>query len=111
MTSHSLPGSAALTSDILDQLFSDCAELEARIVAIRQAIEKLEPAVDAGLVTADHLMNLAFRVENAEHGLIAIAHQVSDTATTMIQRRKVVDAARWQQATEILSALPETTRN
>ena len=111
MTSQSPRGTSALTSDDLDQLFSDCAELEARIVSIRHAMEKLEPAVDAGLVTAEHLMNLAFRVENAERGLIAVGHQVNDTATSMIRRHEAIEAARWRRSTDAFAAMPSRTRN
>lgn len=73
--------------DVLDRLFHECAELETLIGSIRQKMDELGPAVNSGLVTAEHLMNLAFRVENAEHGMIAIAHQISDTATAVIDRR------------------------
>lgn len=84
---HPLP--SALTSDDLDQLFVDCADLEQLVASIRQAIDRLGPAVDNGLVTAEHLMNLAFHIENTEQGLIAIAHQIGDTATTLIDRRRL----------------------
>lgn len=90
-TIHPIPSprsKEALAGDALDQLFLDCADLETLLASIRQAVEKLGPAADTGLVTAEHLMNLAFRIENAERGLIAIAHQVGDTATTIIDRRR-----------------------
>ena len=80
------------TSESLDRLFLECAELEALVASIRQTVVGLDPAVDSGLVTAEHLMNLAFRIENAEHGLIAIAHQVSDVAMTAIDRRRAARA-------------------
>lgn len=54
---HPLP--SALSGDDLDQLFLDCADLEKLVASIRQVTDKLAPAVDAGLVTAEHLMNLA----------------------------------------------------
>lgn len=89
MTSTITHLASALSGEALDKLFLDCADLEQLISSIRQTVEKLGPAVDKGLVTPEHLMNLAFRIENAERGLIAVAHQVSDTATTMIDRRRM----------------------
>ncbi|MGI9489445.1 MAG: hypothetical protein ACR2RF_26870 [Geminicoccaceae bacterium] len=88
MTSNIHPLPSAFSGDDLDQLFLDCADLEQLVASIRQAIDKLGPAVDSGLVTTEHLMNLAFRIENTEQGLIAIAHQIGDTATTVIDRRR-----------------------
>ena len=82
-----------LTGNTLDQLFHDCTELETLITSIRQTIGKLDLAVESGLLTAEHLLNLAFRVERAEHGLIAIANQIDDTATGLIQRRQLAMAA------------------
>jgi hypothetical protein len=78
--------------DALDRLFSECAELETLVTTIRRTMDALDPAVDTGLVTPEHLMNLAFRIENAEHGLIAIANQIGQMATTVIKRRKAVGA-------------------
>ncbi|MEL6963961.1 MAG: hypothetical protein AAFO01_14500 [Pseudomonadota bacterium] len=72
----------------LDRLFLDCAKLESLVSSIKQTMDRLDPAVDSGMVTAEHLMNLAFRIENAERGLIAIAHQIGDTASSVIDRRK-----------------------
>ncbi len=89
MTSNIHPFDSALSGEALDKLFLDCASLESLLSSVRQAVEKLGPAVDSGLVTPEHLMALAFRIENAERGLIAIAHQISDTATTMIDRRRM----------------------
>jgi hypothetical protein len=74
--------------EALDELFHECAELETLVASIRQTMSDLNPAVDTGLVTPEHLMNLAFRVENAEHGLIAIARQINDMANTVIKRCK-----------------------
>ena len=81
--------SAPHSGDALDRLFLDCSELETLVISIRQAIDALDPAVESGFVTAEHLMNLAFRIENAEHGLIAIAHQIGNTAEAVIERRRV----------------------
>lgn len=90
MPSKPSPASLPFSGDMLDQLFLDCAALETLVVSIRQAMAELNPAVDSGVVTAEHLMNLAFRIENAEHGLITIAHQISDTATSVIDRHKLL---------------------
>lgn len=76
------------TGDTLDRLFLDCAELEGLVASILQVIDRLSPAVESGLVTAEHLMNLAYRVEAAERGLVTIAHQIDNTASAMIQRRQ-----------------------
>ena len=89
MPSKPSPASLPFTGAMLDQLFSDCAALETLVASIRQAMSELNPAVDSGAVTAEHLMTLAFRIENAERGLITIAHQISDTATNVIDRRKM----------------------
>ncbi len=75
--------------DALDQLFLDCSELEGLVASILQAVGALKPALDSGLLTAEHLMHLAYRIEAAERGLIAVAHHVSDTATSVIQQRYV----------------------
>lgn len=80
------------TSDALDRLFLDCAALETLIAAIRDGIDHLDPGVDSGRVTTEHLMNLAFRIEAAEHGMLAIAHQISDTAISVIERHQRVSA-------------------
>lgn len=74
------------TGDALDQLFLDCAELEGLVASILQAIDGLSPAVDSGLVTAEHLMNLTYRIEAAERGLITVAHQIGDTVDSVVQR-------------------------
>ncbi len=89
MTSTLHPLASSLSSDDLDRLFLDCADLEQLVASIRLALDKLGPAIDSGLVTAEHLMNLAFRIENTERGLIAIAHQIGDNATTLIDRRRM----------------------
>ena len=89
MPSKPSPASLPFSSDTLDQLFSDCATLETLVASIRQAMAELNPGVDSGAVTAEHLMNLAFRIENAERGLITVAHQISDTATSVIDHRKL----------------------
>lgn len=89
MTSKIHPIPSPLSGDALDKLFLDCADLETLVASIRQVVDKLGPAVDSGLVTAEHLMNLAYRIENAERGLIAIALQIGDTATTLIDRRRM----------------------
>ena len=89
MPSPALSMPSPLTGDSLDRLFHDCAELETLVASIKQTIGDLDPAVDSGLVTAEHLMNLAFRIENAERGLIAIAHQIGETAATVVHRRKM----------------------
>lgn len=112
--SYSIPSPPAddtLADNTLDRLFHECAELETLITSIRQTIDRLDPAVDSGLVTAEHLMNLAYRVENAEHGLIAIAHQISDTATAVIQRRNITAAVRWSDSTVARERTPKTTIN
>ena len=88
MTSNVHPLPSALTGDDLDQLFLDCAELETLLASIRQVVEKLGPSIGSGVVTAEHLMNLAFRIENAERGLIEIAHQVGDSASIMADRQR-----------------------
>lgn len=88
MTSKPRSASSPFAGETLDRLFLDCAELETLVSSIRQAMDRLDPAVDSGFVTAEHLMNLAFRIENAERGLIAIAHQIGDTASDVIDRRK-----------------------
>jgi len=92
MTSKPRLAASPFSGDMLDRLFLDCAALETLVTSIRQSMDALDPAVDSGFVTADHLMNLAFRIENAERGLITIAHQISDTATTVIDRRKMAAA-------------------
>lgn len=92
MTSKPKFGPSQSDSDALDRLFFDCAELETLVASIRQSINALDPAVGSGRVTTEHLMNLAFRIENAEHGLIAISHQIGDAATTVIDRRKATAA-------------------
>ncbi|MEZ5932317.1 MAG: hypothetical protein R3F54_10250 [Alphaproteobacteria bacterium] len=79
--------------EALDRLFHECAELETLVASIRQSMDELNPAVDSGFVTPEHLMNLAFRIENAEHGLIAIAHHIDDMATAVIKRRKAAGRA------------------
>ncbi len=89
MTSTAERIPSTLSSATLDKLFLDCGELETLITSIRQTIGRLGPAVDSGLVTPEHLMNLAFRIEKAERGLIDVSHQIGDTATTMIERRKM----------------------
>lgn len=88
MTSMSPTMPAQLAGDALDQLFLECAELESMVASIKQSIDRLEPAAETGLVTTEHLMNLAYRIEAAEHGLIAISHRIGDTAATMIRRRQ-----------------------
>ncbi|MEM8951290.1 MAG: hypothetical protein AAGC99_18380 [Pseudomonadota bacterium] len=88
MTSPAMRVPSTLSSATLDKLFLDCAELETLITSIRQTFGALGPAVDSGLVTPEHLMNLAFRIENAERGLIEVSHQIDNTATTVIERRK-----------------------
>jgi len=93
MTSKPPAQASPLNSDSLDRLFHDCAELEMLVASIKQATERLDLAVDTGLVTTEHLMNLAFRIENAERGLIAIAHQIGDTATTVVHRGPWATAA------------------
>lgn len=93
MTSKSSAKASPLNSDSLDRLFQDCAELETLVASIKQTTESLDLAVGTGLVTTEHLMNLAFRIENAERGLIAIAHQIGDTATTVVRRRQWTAAA------------------
>ena len=93
MTSTTIRVPSTLSSATLDKLFHDCAELETLITSIRQAFGALDPAIDSGLVTPEHLMNIAFRIENAERGLIEVSHQIGDTATTMIERRRVHSTA------------------
>ncbi len=88
MSSRSKPAPAPMAGQTLDRLFLDCSKLETLVSSIREAMDRLDPAVDSGMVTAEHLMNLAFRIENAERGLIAIAHQIGDTASSVIDRRK-----------------------
>jgi len=83
MTSTPHPAPSPLTENALDRLFLECAELEGLITLIRKMIDELDPAVDSGLVTAEHLMILAYRIENAERGLIEIAHRFSDTANRL----------------------------
>ncbi|MGI9434332.1 MAG: hypothetical protein ACR2Q4_05820 [Geminicoccaceae bacterium] len=83
----------AATGDALDQLFLDCSELEALVTSIRQTIDGLSPAVDAGLVTAEHLLNLACRIEAAEQGLISVAHQIGNSASAVIEHRQRVASA------------------
>ena len=78
--------SSVVASDPIDQLFSECATLESVLVAIKQSIEKLDPAVKSGRVTAEHLMTLAFRLETAERGMIDIAHRIDDTAVSVVHR-------------------------
>lgn len=75
-------------TDRLDRLFTDCAALETLLASIRQSVGTLKPAANSGLVTAEHLMNLAFRIEHAEQSLITIAHELSDTAMAVINRGK-----------------------
>lgn len=87
MTTKTLPVSPSFGEEALDRLFLDCTELETAVASIRQAIDKLDPAVESGLVTAEHLMVLAFRIERAERGLITIAHRMGHTATSLIERR------------------------
>jgi hypothetical protein len=88
MSSRAKPVPATISGQTLDRLFLDCAKLETLVLSIRDAMDRLDPAVDSGMVTAEHLMNLAFRIENAERGLIAIAHQIGNTASSVIDRRK-----------------------
>jgi hypothetical protein len=78
--------SSVVASDALDQLFSECAALERVLIAIKQSIEKLDPAVKSGRVTTEHLMTLAFRLETAERGMIDIAHRIDDTAVSVAHR-------------------------
>lgn len=92
MTSKLKSASSPFSGETLDGLFHNCAELEALVLSIRHAMDRLDPGVDSGFVTAEHLMNLAYRIENAERGLIAIAHQISDTASNVIHRRKKIAA-------------------
>jgi hypothetical protein len=88
MSSRPKPAPAPISGQTLDRLFLDCAKLETLVSSIKEAMDRLDPAVDSGMVTAEHLMNLAFRIENAERGLIAIAHQIGDTASSVVDRRK-----------------------
>lgn len=111
MTSTTFPIPLPLKGDSLDRLFHDCAELETLVASIRQTIGDLDPAVDSGLVTAEHLMNLAFRVENAERGLIAIAHQIGDTAATVVHRRKMTVAYDPDGRTLPLASIASSAKN
>ncbi|MGI9419444.1 MAG: hypothetical protein ACR2RA_16580 [Geminicoccaceae bacterium] len=111
MASHALPFPPPFTSDRLDRLFLDCAELETLVTSIRQSIGELDPAVDSGLVTAEHVMNLAFRIENAEHGLIAIARQIGDTATTLIERRKAAMPLDTTGRTTVVAPMAGSAKN
>lgn len=77
-----------ITGDLLDQLFLDCSELESLVASIAPAVGGLKPAVEQGVLTVEHLMGLAYRIEAAERGLISVAHQISDAASAIIQHRQ-----------------------
>jgi len=75
-------------SSMLDQLFLDCTELETLLTAMKANIAKLDQGVASGLVTTEHLLTLAFRIETAERGMIDIAHGIDGTATNIARRRE-----------------------
>jgi hypothetical protein len=56
------------------------------VASILQAVDKLNPAVASGRLTAEHAMNLAFRIEAAERGLLSVTRQINDKASA--QRRQ-----------------------
>jgi hypothetical protein len=74
-------------SDTLDQLFHDCTELESLVASILEGAGSLGPAVDSGLLTAEHLMNLTYRIEAAERGLDSVTREIGETASAVTQRR------------------------
>lgn len=89
MASKSSSVPSPIDGDMLDRLFLDCLALETSIASISQAIDRLAPAVECGLVTAEHLMSLVYRIETAERGMIKVADRLGDTATSLIDRRRM----------------------
>ena len=71
----------------LDQLFLDCSELESLAASIMQAADGLDPTVDSGGLTIEHMMSLAFRIEATEQRLISVAQRIADAATTVIKNQ------------------------
>lgn len=71
----------------LDQLFLDCSELESLAASIMQAVDGLDPTVDSGALTIEHMMSLAFRIEATEQRLISVAQRIADAATTVIKNQ------------------------
>ena len=84
MTSNLTPKS----NSALDQLLSDCAELERLMAAMKTKLAKLDPAVQSGRITAQHLLTLVLRIEAAERDMIDIAHQIDSAATHVVRRHE-----------------------
>ena len=90
MTSKARPITPSLTEGKLERLLFDCSELETLVESIKETFDRLNPAVEADALSAEHLMNLAIRIENAERGLIAIAHRIDDSATHILRHRQTI---------------------
>ncbi|MGI9510143.1 MAG: hypothetical protein ACR2QJ_12440 [Geminicoccaceae bacterium] len=89
MTSKPRSVISPCADDTLDLLFFDCVELETLVEAIKHRFDMLNTIADCGLMNAEHLMTLAVRIENAERGLITIAHQIDDSAANMMRRQQI----------------------
>ena len=76
------------TNEALDQLLLDCAELESLMATMKTKIAKLDPAVESGRITAEHLLKLVLRIEAAERGMIDIAHHIDSAATNITRRHE-----------------------
>lgn len=90
MTSKARPIASSLAEGKLERLLFDCSELETLVASIKETFDTLNPAVEADVLTVEHLMNLAINIENAERGLIEIAHRIDDNATDILRRRQTI---------------------